>query len=114
MRFYCQVVKNEVNVPVLKHFVETLYMPTLDLAMKKRHSLVWHFFLTIRFVLKEKLMIVLFQALFPLVTCLLCVSQKQFFLNNWSNFLTQCLSKLKDRDPTTARVALESLYRLLW
>lgn len=86
------VVKNEVNVPVLKHFVETLYTPTLDLAMKKRHSL----------------------ALFPLVTCLLCVSQKQFFLNNWSNFLTQCLSKLKDRDPTTARVALESLYRLLW
>ena len=49
-----------------------------------------------------------------MVTCLLSVSQKQFFLNNWPAFLTQCLSKLKDRDPTTARVALESLYRLLW
>ncbi|ESO09038.1 hypothetical protein HELRODRAFT_109994 [Helobdella robusta] len=86
------VAKNEVNVPVLKLFVEMLYVHTMDLAMKKRHSL----------------------ALFPLVTCLLCVSQKQFFLTNWTTFLTQCLSKLKERDSTTARVALESLYRLLW
>jgi len=54
------------------------------------------------------------QALFPMVTCLLCVSQKQFFLNNWPTFLTQCLAKLRDRDSTTARVALESLFRLLW
>jgi len=54
------------------------------------------------------------QALFPMVTCLLCVSQKQFFLANWPTFLTQCLAKLRERDSTTARVALESLYRLLW
>ena len=54
------------------------------------------------------------QALFPMVTCLLCVSQKQFFLNNWPYFLTMCLSHLKDRDPKMARVSLESLYRLLW
>ena len=54
------------------------------------------------------------QALFPMVTCLLCVSPKQFFLNNWPTFLTQCLAKLRDRDSTTARVALESLFRLLW
>jgi len=49
-----------------------------------------------------------------MVTCLLCVSQKAFFLNNWPTFLTQCLAKLRERDSTTARVALESLYRLLW
>lgn len=35
------------------------------------------------------------QSLYPLVTCLLCVSQKQFFLNNWHIFLQNCLSHLK-------------------
>uniref|UniRef100_A0A3B5AB99 Protein furry homolog n=1 Tax=Stegastes partitus TaxID=144197 RepID=A0A3B5AB99_9TELE len=54
------------------------------------------------------------QAFYPLVTCLLCVSQKQFFLNRWHVFLNNCLSNLKSRDPKMARVALESLYRLLW
>lgn len=35
------VVKNEVNVPVLKTFVEKMYPPTLDLCVtKKKHSLV--------------------------------------------------------------------------
>uniref|UniRef100_A0A8D2MWM7 FRY microtubule binding protein n=1 Tax=Zonotrichia albicollis TaxID=44394 RepID=A0A8D2MWM7_ZONAL len=53
-------------------------------------------------------------ALYPLVTCLLCVSQKQFFLNRWHVFLNNCLSNLKNKDPKMARVALESLYRLLW
>ena len=28
------------NVPVLKNFVDQLYVPTLDLAMKRKHSLV--------------------------------------------------------------------------
>uniref|UniRef100_A0A8I3NUQ0 FRY microtubule binding protein n=1 Tax=Canis lupus familiaris TaxID=9615 RepID=A0A8I3NUQ0_CANLF len=53
-------------------------------------------------------------ALYPLVTCLLCVSQKQLFLNRWHIFLNNCLSNLKNKDPKMARVALESLYRLLW
>lgn len=53
-------------------------------------------------------------ALFPLVTCLLCVSQKSFFLHNWHYFVAMCLSHLKNRDPKMSRVALESLYRLLW
>ena len=35
------------------------------------------------------------QALYPLVTCLLCVSQKQFFLSRWHIFLNNCLSNLK-------------------
>ncbi|XP_041695061.2 protein furry homolog-like isoform X5 [Coregonus clupeaformis] len=85
-------VKNEVNVPCLKNFVEMLYQTTFDLSSRKKHSL----------------------ALYPLVTCLLCVSQKQFFLNNWHIFLTNCLSHLKNKDPKMSRVALESLYRLLW
>uniref|UniRef100_A0A3Q1ITR4 Uncharacterized protein n=1 Tax=Anabas testudineus TaxID=64144 RepID=A0A3Q1ITR4_ANATE len=85
-------VKNEVNVPCLKNFVEMLYQTTFDLSSRKKHSL----------------------ALYPLVTCLLCVSQKQFFLNNWHIFLQNCLSHLKNKDPKMSRVALESLYRLLW
>uniref|UniRef100_A0A8C1W3R8 Furry homolog b (Drosophila) n=1 Tax=Cyprinus carpio TaxID=7962 RepID=A0A8C1W3R8_CYPCA len=66
-------VKNEVNVPCLRNFVETLYDTTLDLSSRKKHSL----------------------ALYPLVTCLLCVSQKQIFLNRWHVFLNNCLSNLK-------------------
>ncbi|XP_069780798.1 protein furry homolog-like [Narcine bancroftii] len=85
-------VKNEVNVPCLKNFVEMLYQTTFELSSRKKHSL----------------------ALYPLVTCLLCVSQKQFFLNNWHIFLQHCLSHLKNKDPKMSRVALESLYRLLW
>ncbi|XP_034149145.1 protein furry homolog isoform X1 [Esox lucius] len=85
-------VKNEVNVPCLRNFVESLYDTTLDLSTRKKHSL----------------------ALYPLVTCLLCVSQKQLFLNRWHVFLNNCLSNLKNKDPKMARVALESLYRLLW
>ncbi|XP_072557532.1 protein furry homolog isoform X2 [Paramormyrops kingsleyae] len=85
-------VKNEVNVPCLRNFVETLYDITLDLSTRKKHSL----------------------ALYPLVTCLLCVSQKQLFLSRWHVFLNNCLSNLKNKDPKMARVALESLYRLLW
>lgn len=85
-------VKNEVNVPCLKTFVELLYSPTMDLCTKKKHML----------------------SVFPLVTCLLCVAQKQFFLSNWHYFLTMCLQQLKNRDAKMSRVALESLYRLLW
>ncbi|XP_061189012.1 protein furry-like [Saccostrea echinata] len=84
--------KNEVNVPVLKNLVEMLYTPVVDMTMKKKHS----------------------SQVFPLVTCLLCVSQKQFFLNNWPYFLTTCLSHLKSRDPKSSRMALDSLHRLLW
>lgn len=68
-------VKNEVNVPCLKNFVEMLYQTTFELSSRKKHSL----------------------ALYPLITCLLCVSQKQFFLNNWHIFLQNCLSHLKVR-----------------
>ncbi|XP_070554698.1 protein furry homolog-like [Ptychodera flava] len=85
-------VKNEVNIPVLKNFVEKLYPTTYEQCQKKKHAL----------------------AFFPLVTCLLCVSQKHFFLSNWHNFLNMCLSHLKHRDAKMSRVALESLYRLLW
>ena len=86
-------VKNEVNVPCLKKFVETLYSQTLDLCTRAKHRL----------------------AIFPLVTCLLCVSHKTFFIHNWHYFLAMCLGQLKNKSDTKmARVALEALYRLLW
>lgn len=84
LQFVFQTVKNEVNVPCLKNFVDMLYSHTLDASTKSKHRL----------------------ALFPLVTCLLCVSQKQFFLTNWHYFLAMCLSALKNRDPKVCRVAL--------
>ena len=72
--------------------MDKLYGPTLDLVNKKHHK----------------------KAAYPLLTCLLCISQSKFFLNNWVHFLNTTLSNLKNRDPPTSRVALESLYRLLW
>lgn len=38
--FLVQTVKNEVNVPCLRNFVESLYDITLDLSSRKKHSLV--------------------------------------------------------------------------
>ena len=70
--FFFQCVMNEVNIPVLKNFVDKLYQTTLDQCSKKKHAL----------------------AAFPLLTCLLCVSQKQFFLSNWCNLLNLCLTNL--------------------
>ena len=37
------------------------------------------------------------QAVYPLVTALLCISQKQFFLTNWGGFLNMCLNSIKVR-----------------
>lgn len=38
--YLLQTVKNEVNVPCLRNFVESLYDTTLDLSSRKKHSLV--------------------------------------------------------------------------
>ena len=83
--------KNEVNVPCLKNFVEKLYSQTLDMCTKTKHRL----------------------AIFPLVTCLLCVSQKAFFLHNWHYFLTMCLQQLKNKDGKMARVALGKMNKVI-
>ncbi|ETN77042.1 hypothetical protein NECAME_11326 [Necator americanus] len=85
-------IKREANIPALITFVSKLYGPTNELASKKQHKL----------------------AAYPLLTCLLCVSQRQFFLSNWVPFLNNALANLKNRDSRISRVALESLYRLLW
>ena len=40
INLFVQVAKMEVNVPVLKIFVEMMYTPTLDMSSKKKHNLV--------------------------------------------------------------------------
>ncbi|XP_068703466.1 protein furry homolog-like isoform X2 [Montipora foliosa] len=82
----------ELNVPALKGFVDMMYHHTFDLTKKTRHS----------------------QAIYPLVTVLLCVSQKAFFLGSWPSFLNMCLGTLKQRDVKMQKVAMECLYRLVW
>lgn len=130
-----------------------------------------HFLLLIFLLLLLSLLLLLVfllllcQAMFPLVTVLLSISQKTFFLANWHYFLTMCLTNLRvgsalhllailfntsaviswplvladswklcsfwwgvtqfffvntcgfcaqHRDAQMQRVALESVYRLLW
>jgi hypothetical protein len=85
-------VKNEVNVPCLKQFVEILYSHAMELSAKSKHRL----------------------ATFPLITCLLCVSQRQFFLQNWYQFANLCLQQFKSKETTLARTSLESILRLVW
>lgn len=85
-------VKNEVNIPCLKQFVDVLYPHAFELAAKTKH----------RF------------SSFPLITCLLCVSQRQFFLNNWFQFAQICMQQFKSREASLNRLALEAIVRLIW
>jgi hypothetical protein len=85
-------VKNEVNIPCLRAFVDTLYAPTLELTNKSKHR----------------------AAAIPLLACLLCVSQRQFFFTYWFTFAQLCVQQLKSKEAVIARLALESLLRLVW
>uniref|UniRef100_A0A0K0DZP1 Cell morphogenesis protein N-terminal domain-containing protein n=1 Tax=Strongyloides stercoralis TaxID=6248 RepID=A0A0K0DZP1_STRER len=85
-------ITKEVNVPFVISFVDKLYGPTYDLVNKKQHK----------------------YAVFPLLTCLLCISQQKFFLANWTQFLNITLGNLKNKEVRASRIALESLYRLLY
>lgn len=85
-------VKNEVNIPCLKFFVDVLYPHAYELTAKSKHRM----------------------ASFPLLACLLCVSQKQFFLNNWFQFAQLCMQQFKSRETSLNRVALEAIVRLIW
>ncbi|CAF0968774.1 unnamed protein product [Adineta ricciae] len=85
------VVKLEMNIPIVRNFVDLLYSHVLDLCSKNKHRL----------------------AMYPLMTCLLCISQRQMFFNNWNKFMLLCLGNLRG-EAKLARVSLESLYRLIW
>ncbi|CAF4112912.1 unnamed protein product, partial [Rotaria sordida] len=51
--------------------------------------------------------------MFPLMTCLLCLSQRQVFFTHWNKFMLLCLGNLRG-EAKLARISLESLYRLIW
>ena len=89
---FAATVKNEVNVPVLRDFVSFLYPVAIDMAARRKYA--WQ--------------------MYQLVTCLLAVSQKTYFLQHWPPFLALCLQQLKTRDTNVSRHALESIYRLAW
>lgn len=88
--FLAATINSEVNVPILRQFVDSLYPSVLELAKRKK-NLSW---------------------VAPLVQLLLAVSQKQYFLNHWSIFLDHCLSAIKDNK--YSRVCIESVSRLIW
>ncbi|UJR37705.1 hypothetical protein I4U23_030400, partial [Adineta vaga] len=52
-------------------------------------------------------------AMYPLMTCLLCISQRQVFFTHWNKFMLLCLGNLRG-EAKLARISLESLYRLIW
>ncbi|KAL3116111.1 hypothetical protein niasHT_007411 [Heterodera trifolii] len=85
-------IRTETNIPSLISFVDKLYGPTYELVNKKQHKM----------------------ASYPLLTCLLCISQSKFFLSTWVQFLNLTLANLKNKDSMVSRMALESLYRLIW
>ncbi|CAF4519240.1 unnamed protein product [Rotaria socialis] len=85
------VVKLEMNIPIVRNFVDLLYSHVFDLCSKNKHRLV----------------------MFPLMTCLLCISQRQVFFTNWNKFMLLCLGNLRG-EAKLARISLESLYRLVW
>ena len=80
----------EVNFPALIKAVDFIYPKAEKMAQKLRHSLVG----------------------FPLVTALLCVSQKEFFATNWLPFFELCLQKLKDR--SSRMIAMGCIRQLVW
>eukprot|EP00123_Amoebidium_parasiticum_P014915 comp22697_c0_seq1/m.35197 comp22697_c0_seq1/g.35197 ORF comp22697_c0_seq1/g.35197 comp22697_c0_seq1/m.35197 type:complete len:2304 (-) comp22697_c0_seq1:185-7096(-) len=80
------IAKAEVNMPGIKNFVETVYQKAFK--MKQQQSSM------------------------PFITMLLCVSQKNFFLERWPVFLNVCLNNVKDTK--LHHVAMESINRCLW
>ncbi|KAL5246752.1 hypothetical protein ACHWQZ_G018834 [Mnemiopsis leidyi] len=84
------VINREVNVPVCRNFVDKLYQPSLQFSSRKAHA----------------------AHLYDMITILLSVSSKQFFLTNWPIFLQMCISGLKTRD--LSKVSFNCIYRLVW
>ncbi|XP_065885600.1 protein furry homolog isoform X2 [Dysidea avara] len=86
------VIDLEASLPAVKKFVTLLYSHCIDQCRKVKHH----------------------TTCIPLVTAILSVSEKQFFLENWHVFLNSHLLPNLRRDAESQRVVMESLYRLLW
>ncbi|CAG8519511.1 8947_t:CDS:10 [Diversispora eburnea] len=80
----------EVNFPSWVKAVEILYPKAWKMTLKQRH---W-------------------SVAYPLVTTLLCVSQREFFLARWNECLYICIQKFKDK--SLKHIAMGCVTRLLW
>ncbi|RHZ61363.1 hypothetical protein Glove_348g33 [Diversispora epigaea] len=80
----------EVNFPSWVKAVEILYPKAWKMTIKQRN---W-------------------SVAYPLVTTLLCVSQREFFLARWNECLYTCIQKFKDK--SFKHIAMGCVIRLLW
>ncbi|RUS21260.1 hypothetical protein BC937DRAFT_93188 [Endogone sp. FLAS-F59071] len=81
----------EVNFPAWVRAVDLIYPRALKMTTKPRHLTYG----------------------LPLVTTLLCVSKKDFFVNNWLQIVETCNQRFT-KDKNTRQVALGCVCRLLW
>ncbi|KAF9196952.1 Cell morphoproteinsis protein PAG1 [Haplosporangium sp. Z 11] len=80
----------EVNHPNWSKTVESIYPKARKMTNKPRHV----------------------QVAYPLVTMLLCVSKKDFFLKHWISVFDSCREKFKDK--TMRQIAMNCIAQLLW
>ncbi|KAG2181999.1 hypothetical protein INT43_006925 [Umbelopsis isabellina] len=86
----------EVNFPAWSKTVDLIYPRALKMTLKPR-----------------RLMVNARMSGFPLMTTLLCVSRKEFFIANWYPFVENCLSKF-NKDKHIRVMSIGCLSRLIW
>lgn len=91
-KFILKVASAEVNLPTWMKTIELIFPKAQKMIGKPRH----------------------FQTAIPLITTLLCVSKRDFFLKNWLGFCDMFVQKFKDRDKPLKQLALASVIRLVW
>ncbi|KAJ3109558.1 Cell morphogenesis protein PAG1 [Phlyctochytrium planicorne] len=84
------VAQAEVNLPAWMGSIENIYMKAMRMSAKKVYQHV----------------------ALPLITTVLCVSKKEFFLKNWPPVVEICLQKFRDRQLKT--MAFNCVSRLVW
>ena len=87
------IVKLEVNLPVVRSFVDAMYQYLLELLKKSKHL----------------------SAILPLTTEVISIAQKDFFLDKWPAVLSICLATLKHHSRSSLQeVVAECTVRLTW
>lgn len=86
------IAKSEVNVPIVKKFIESLFLAANE-NVKKKKNLV---------------------TMLPLVTAILSMCPKAIFLKRWPTTLNACLTILKTDKSALQTIAIDCIYRLTW
>eukprot|EP00842_Homolaphlyctis_polyrhiza_P005771 jgi/Hompol1/6195/HPOL_000607-RA len=85
----------EVNLPAWQKAVETIHPKAVKMALKSQRL----------------------SAVLPLISTLLCVSRKDFFLKAWGDFVSLLVQRFRDKnekEKDLRPIALASLTRLIW